>query len=83
MRYADYSFNYESGQMKVKTGGYLMGKNDRFERVYSQGTMNVMEIWVDRETGVNYVFHAAGYAGGITPLLDRDGKPVVSPVVNR
>ena len=26
-----------------------MGKNDRFEKVYSQGTMNVMEIWVDRK----------------------------------
>lgn len=60
-----------------------MGKNDRFEKVYSQGTMNVMEIWVDKETGVNYVFHASGYAGGITPLLDRNGKPVVSPVINR
>ena len=60
-----------------------MGKNDRFEKVYSQGTMNVMEIWVDRETGVNYVFHASGYAGGRTPLLDRDGKPIVSPVLNR
>ena len=55
-----------------------MGKNDRFEKVYSQGTMNVMEIWVDRETGVNYVFHASGYAGGITPLLDRDGNREVS-----
>ena len=60
-----------------------MGKNDRFEKVYSQGTMNVMEIWVDRETGVNYVFHASGYAGGMTPLLDRDGRPVVSPVLNK
>ena len=60
-----------------------MGKNDRFEKVYSQGTMNVMELWVDRETGVNYVFHASGYAGGMTPLLDRDGKPVVSPVLNK
>ena len=60
-----------------------MGKNDRFKKVYSQGTMNVMEIWVDRETGVNYVFHASGYAGGMTPLLDRDGKPVISPVLNR
>lgn len=49
-----------------------MGKNDRFEKIYSQGTMNVMEIWVDRETGVNYVFHASGYAGGMTPLLDRE-----------
>ena len=41
-----------------------MGKNERFEKVYSQGAMNVMEIWVDKETGVNYVFHASGYAGG-------------------
>ncbi len=60
-----------------------MGKNDRFEKVYSQGTMNVMEIWVDRETGVNYVFHASGYAGGMTPLLDRDGKLVISLVLNK
>ena len=60
-----------------------MGKNDRFEKVYSQGTMNVMDIWVDRETGVNYVFHASGYAGGMTPLLDRDGKLVISPVLNK
>lgn len=60
-----------------------MAKNDRFEKVYSQGTMNIMEIWVDKETGVNYVFHASGYAGGMTVLLDCDGKPVVSPVINR
>lgn len=39
-----------------------------------------MEIWVDKETGVNYVFHASGYAGGMTPLLDEDGKPVVSSI---
>ena len=60
----------------------MNGKNDRFEKVYSQGTMNVMEIWVDRETGVNYVFHASGYTGVMTTLLDRDEKPVVSPVLN-
>ena len=60
-----------------------MAKKDRFEKVYSQGTMNVMEIWVDKETGVNYVFHASGYAGGMTQLLDRDGKPVISPIINR
>lgn len=55
---------------------------ERFEKVYSQGAVNVTEIWVDRETGVNYVFHAAGHSGGLTPLLDREGKPVVSPIVN-
>ena len=59
-----------------------MAKDQRFEKVYSQGTMTTMEIWVDKETGVNYVFHASGYAGGMTPLLDRDGKQVVSPVIN-
>ena len=60
-----------------------MAKDDRFEKIYSQGTLNVTEIWVDRETGVNYVFHASGYAGGLTPLLDRDGKPVISTLINR
>ena len=60
-----------------------MGKNERFEKVYSQGAMNVMEIWVDKETGVNYVFHASGYAGGMTPLLDREGKPVIYSIINR
>lgn len=61
----------------------MMAKNERFEKVYSQGKMNVTEIWVDKETGVNYVFHVSGYAGGMTPLLDRDGKPVVSSIINR
>ena len=37
-----------------------MAKKERFEKVYSQGKVNVMEIWVDKETGVNYVFHASG-----------------------
>lgn len=59
-----------------------MGKNERFEKVYSQGAMNITEIWVDKETGVNYVFHQGGYAGGMTPLLDRDGKPIISPQIN-
>lgn len=59
-----------------------MGKNERFEKVYSQGAMNITEIWVDKETGVNYVFHQGGHAGGMTPLLDRDGKPIISPQIN-
>ncbi|MBO7729900.1 MAG: xylan 1,4-beta-xylosidase [Lachnospiraceae bacterium] len=60
-----------------------MEDKNRFEKVYSQGALNTMEIWVDKETGVNYLFHASGYAGGLTPLLDRDGKPVVSPLLNK
>ena len=59
-----------------------MAKDDRFEKVYSQGSLNSTEIWVDKLTGVNYLFHSAGYAGGMTPLLDRDGKPVVSAILS-
>lgn len=55
-----------------------MGQSERFIRIYGKGITNVNEIWVDRETGVNYLFHSSGYAGGLTPLLDRDGKPVVT-----
>lgn len=51
-----------------------MAKNQRFEKIYSQGTMSVTEIWVDKETGINYLYHASGYSGGLTPLLDREGN---------
>lgn len=50
----------------------------RFEKVYSQGVVNVMEIWVDKETGVNYLYHSSGESGGLTPLLDKDGKTAIS-----
>ena len=51
---------------------------ERFKKIYQQGTIDVMEIWVDTQTGVNYVFHRSGIAAGFTPLLDKEGKPVVS-----
>ena len=56
-----------------------MAKNNRFEKIYSQG-MGTVEIWIDKETGVNYLFHQSGHAGGLTPLLDKDGRVVVTPV---
>ena len=53
-------------------------KQERFERIYQQGHLTVTEIWVDRETGVNYLWHEDGYSGGLTPLLGPDGLPVIS-----
>ena len=50
---------------------------DRFEKISGQGRLTVTEIWRGRETGVLYLFHKDGYAGGLTPLLDKDGKPIV------
>ena len=57
-----------------------MAKDKRFEKIYSQGA-GTTEIWLDRETGVNYLFKSTGYSGGLTVLLDSDGKPVVTPIV--
>ena len=37
-----------------------MAKDERFVKIYSQGKMNISEIWVDTLTGVNYFFHASG-----------------------
>lgn len=52
----------------------------RFEQVYTQGVLQTVQIWVDKETGVNYLYMTSGESGGLTPLLGRDGKPVISPL---
>lgn len=58
-----------------------MAKDKRFEKIYSQD-LGSTEIWVDRQTGVQYLFHACGYAGGLTVLTDRDGKPMIQSIEN-
>ena len=55
-----------------------MAKEKRFVKIYTQ-ELGSTEIWVDKKTGVHYLFHASGYAGGLTVLLDQEGKPVVAP----
>jgi len=50
--------------------------DDRFFKLYSQG-LGGTQIWVDRETNVQYLWHAEGYAGGLTVLLDAEGKPLL------
>ena len=57
-------------------------KNDkRFEKVYSQGSdfNKYVEIFVDTQTGVNYLWCKSGYGAGLTVLLNKDGKPVITP----
>ena len=60
----------------------MSDNNKRFVKTYSKGAFsgNGFEIWVDTETGVNYVWRGVGYGGGLTVLLDREGKPVVTAV---
>ena len=54
-----------------------MAKEKRFIKTYSQG-MGTTEIWVDKSTGVNYLYVNGGYGGGLSVLLDRDGKPIIT-----
>ncbi len=52
----------------------------RFVKTYSQGKLNGIELWVDKKTGVNYIFGYNGYAGGMTVLVDAEGRPIRTPV---
>lgn len=59
-----------------------MAKEERFAVVYTDGSWlkesGTRQILVDTQTGVHYLVWKSGYAGGITPLLDAEGKVVVT-----
>ena len=57
-----------------------MAQEKRFIKTYSDGAFGSNEIWVDKVTGVNYLYQQSGYSGGLTPLLKADGNPVVTPM---
>lgn len=51
----------------------------RFIKTFREGSLTEsIEVLLDTETGVNYLYISAGYGMGITPLLDGEGKVVVS-----
>ena len=58
-----------------------MADDKRFVKTYNQGFWDrTMEVWVDKKTGVNYLVTQSGYAGGMTVLVDAQGKPIVTPI---
>lgn len=56
-------------------------KRFAIESKQGNGLTTAYLVIVDKKTGVNYLFVASGYAGGLTPLLDRDGKPIVTEYI--
>jgi hypothetical protein len=58
-------------------------EENRFKVVLREGSSirddGMRQILVDTKTGVNYLVWKVGYAGGITPLLDPEGRPVITP----
>ena len=57
-------------------------KEQRFIRTYEQtsGLVLSYRIIVDTQTGVNYMQSFEGAGISITPLLNADGKPIVTPI---
>ncbi|WBW97786.1 DUF6440 family protein [Oceanirhabdus sp. W0125-5] len=56
-----------------------MKENKRFEALYTQGTsLEYFKVIVDKETGVNYLYSRDGASGGLTVLLDSEGKPIIT-----
>ena len=53
-------------------------KEQRFIKVMEDsGFISSSEVLVDTQTGVQYLYHAVGNSGGLTLLVDADGKPLV------
>lgn len=55
-----------------------MKSNKRFEVSEIQGFVEHYEVIVDNETGVNYLYISNGTSGGLTVLLDADGRPIIT-----
>lgn len=54
-------------------------KEERFQVVQQQGnglTSPQCMVLLDSATGVQYLFVQAGYAGGLCPLVNKDGGPI-------
>ena len=65
----------------------MKNKDNRFVIVLKEGNSlkdeGLRQILVDKETGVNYLALKSGYGLGITPMLDKDGKPIVTEIEDK
>ena len=75
--------NQENRDLTIEKGEINMAKKEeRFEVIFRDGSglkdEGVRQILVDKETGVNYLCWKSGYGAGVTPLLDSEGKVIVT-----
>lgn len=61
----------------------MFGKQKRFKVLHEEGSVSVFRVILDTETGVNYLYSSLASSGGITPLLDKNGQVVVTPVKDK
>jgi hypothetical protein len=58
-------------------------KKDKRFLLVEQETMSVfadrhISVLCDTKTGVQYLYVANGFGGGLTVLVDKEGKPVIN-----
>ena len=52
----------------------------RFVKVLEEsGIITSSEVWVDTQTGVQYLYHASGSSGGLTVLVDALSSTAAPP----
>ena len=52
-------------------------ENERFVKIYDQYSKDTFRIYYDKETKVMYLITDIYKGGGITVLVDKDGKPLL------
>lgn len=55
-----------------------MKEDNRFEVIFSHGLLENYRVIVDTETGVNYLYISNGTSGGLSVLVDSEGKPIIT-----
>ncbi|MGD6968317.1 DUF6440 family protein [Rossellomorea vietnamensis] len=61
----------------------MFGKKDekRFhEKLIQHSQQGLIFTWVDRQTGVNYLYTWTAQGCALTPLLGENGEVIVDPV---
>lgn len=63
----------------------ILKKEKRFFELESQSLnfSDSCKVIVDRETGINYLYINSGTCGGLTVLLNSDGKPIIMDTSDR
>ena len=60
----------------------IQQKEERFEVTFREGSWlkdeGIRQILVDKKTGVNYLCWNSGFGASITPLLNSEGKVIVT-----
>lgn len=52
------------------------------EKLIQNSQQGLIYIWIDRKTGVNYLYTWSAQGCAITPLINEDGEVIVEPKIN-